>query len=220
MKQVDTNLVHRVLMPANPGADRHPAMLMLHGRGADEEDLLGLAPMLDERFIFISPRAPYPFPYSGGFTWYDLDDTGASDTAMFRSSYDCLCGFIQDILKQYPIDPANFFLYGFSMGTMMSFALSLTMPHLFRGVMANSGYVPMNGELSYRWLDLSSVHFFIAHGLFDPVIPVEMARQTKELFRSSNASWTYKEYPMAHEISAESVSDAARWLNERLTVTP
>jgi phospholipase/carboxylesterase len=188
---------------------------MLHGRGADENDLLGLTPMLDERLLTISVRAPYPFSFGDGFTWFEIDDAGKPDQEMFLNSYKQLCKLTEDVLSHYPIDKRNLFLVGFSMGTMMSYSLSLTMPHLFRGVAAFSGYVPET-NLEFHWNKLSKLDLFIAHGLFDPVIPVVLARMTREMFTSSNARWTYKEYPMEHEISPEAVADVSVWLRECL----
>ena len=68
MKTIPSSLVHRVLEPENSAASVHPTLIMLHGRGADEEDLLGLSTYLDQRFLYISARAPFGFQYGGGYT--------------------------------------------------------------------------------------------------------------------------------------------------------
>src|SRR5512141_322756 len=216
MKPIDTSLVHRIVLPEDGTVKRHPALIMLHGRGADEEDLLGLAEVLDRRFLLLSPRAPFPFSDGGGFTWYDVGQVGQPEPKMFRESYDLLSTFVSDALEQYPIDPAKVFLFGFSMGTVMSFALALTQPSLFRGVVANSGYIPERTHLQLRWKDLERTEFLIIHGTMDPVIPVAMGRRSDELFRASNASYQYREYPMAHQISDESLAEIDSWLRHRL----
>jgi len=219
MKLIETTLEHRILFPENSRADRHPALLMLHGRGADEEDLLGLAPRYDPRLLILSVRAPYPFPYGDGYTWYDAGQVGAPEPAMFRDSYDRLSRFLDDALTGYPIDPANLYLLGFSMGTVMAFAISLTRPELFRGVLANSGYVPEGTHLTLQWHNLAHLAYFITHGTDDPVIPIHLARHTRALFGGSNAEVTYKEYPIGHQISEESLADSVEFLN-RLLVRP
>lgn len=190
---------------------------MLHGRGADEEDLLGLAQNLDERFLIISPRAPNPFSSGGGYTWYDAGPLGVPDASTFTASYHSLVQFLTDAASGYPVDTTNVFLFGFSMGSVMSYALSLTMPHLFRGVVANSGYVPEGTSLELRWKNLAGLEFLITHGTEDPLIPIVAARHARELFEHSTASITYKEYPMGHQISEESLADASAWLTQRLT---
>jgi len=206
-------LVHRVLEPRNAGTQAlYPAIVLLHGRGADEEDLAGLSPFLDPRFLFLSVRAPYPFDPGGGFTWYNVEMDGTPDPEMFRHSYARLNEFVTHALQSFPIDPGRLFLLGFSMGTMMALALALTSPGLFRGVVANSGYVPEKAGLDLKWSGQSSTSFFIAHGMHDPVIPIALGQRTKSLFEASDASWIYREYPMGHEISPESLTDISEWL--------
>src|SRR5579872_2174475 len=63
---------------AGQGAGRSPGLLLLHGRGSDEHDLLGLAPLFDSRFTLISARAPLPF-MMGGYMWYGVAETGATN---------------------------------------------------------------------------------------------------------------------------------------------
>jgi phospholipase/carboxylesterase len=191
-------------------------MIMVHGRGADEEDLPGIAQRLDPRLLILSVRAPYPFAYGGGYTWYDVGTVGAPEPSMFRESHARLSQFVDEALQDYAVDPARLFLLGFSMGTVMSLAQGLTRPGLFRGVVANSGYVAEGTHLTYRWNELAGTSFFIAHGTLDPIIPVSMARRTKELFAASNAPHVYREYPMAHEISDRSLGDIATWLRPLL----
>ena len=213
MSGIPTTLEHRVLHPEGTREAKHPTVIMLHGRGADEEDLLSLAEEYDPRLLVLSVRAPYPFSYGSGFTWYDVGTIGTPDPAMFRHSYGLLSGFVDDALRSYPVDPARLFLLGFSMGTVMAFALSLTRPELFRGVVAQSGYVPEGTHLSFRWQALGGLAYFVAHGTEDPVIPVAFARRTRQLLEQSNARVEYREYPMGHQISQESIRDSASFLD-------
>jgi phospholipase/carboxylesterase len=215
MTPIETSLNHHVILPENSPTVTHPTLIMLHGRGADEEDLLGLSERLDRRLLIISARAPFPFPY-GGYTWYDVGAVGQPEPVMFKTSYDALTTFVGDVLVNYPVNKQRVFLLGFSMGTVMSFALSLTQPAIFRGVIANSGYVPENTHLTLKWNELSGTEYFIAHGIHDPVIPVSFGRRTKQLFENAHASFTYREYAMAHQISEESLADFSAWLTQRL----
>jgi phospholipase/carboxylesterase len=212
MSGIPTTLEHRVLLPEGGETAKHPTVIMLHGRGADEEDLIGLAKYYDPRLLILSVRAPYPFADGGGYTWYDVGAVGTPDPVMFRLSYDRLSHFVDDALHAYPVDPSCVILLGFSMGTVMAFALSLTRPELFRGVIANSGYVPEGTHLSFRWRELGNLAYFIAHGREDPVIPIDFARRAKRLFEDSTAQVEYREYDMVHEISEESLRDSAAFL--------
>jgi phospholipase/carboxylesterase len=214
MKTIASSLFHRVLMPRTPAAKNYPTVLFLHGRGADEEDLLGFAPSLDPRFFIVSARAPYPFPSSGGFTWYDLGEDGTPGPAMFKSSYDMLVTFMDDVRRGYPVDPTRVFLFGFSMGTVMSYALALTHPEHIRGIVAHSGYIPEGTFLRFRWADLSQIEFMVAHGTQDHVIPIHLAHRARELLTHAHAPLLYREYPIAHSISEESLSESSAWLRQ------
>jgi len=215
MNTIGTTLVHQLILPEK-AKEKNPTLILLHGRGADEEDLLGLSDYLDERLLLISVRAPFPFTYGGGYTWYDVGTTADPDPAMFHKSYGALSRFLDDILAGYPVDRAKVFLLGFSMGTVMAYAISLTRPTLCRGVIANSGYVPEGTDLVFQWDVLASIDYFVAHGVIDPVIPVQFGRRAKELLEKAGANLEYHEYPMAHQISEASLSDAAGWLKRRL----
>jgi phospholipase/carboxylesterase len=216
MTLISSTLVHNVILPRKPAGEKYPAVLFLHGRGANEDDLLEISEYLDERLMCISARAPYPFPYGGGFTWYDLLEVGKPDLDMFNESYNALRAFIEDILKGYPIDPKKLFLFGFSMGTMMSYSIALTRPELICGVAANSGYIPEDTSLQFGWNKLKGKSFFVAHGTNDPVIPVTFARRSRELLSNTDAELEYHEYPMGHEIGGQSVVDLQAWFKKQI----
>ena len=217
MKTIESSLFHKVLMPQGQDPAPHPALILLHGRGADEEDLLGLASYFDSRLLILSVRAPYPFPYSSGYMWYEFSSVGAPDPTMFSTSYEKLSVFVQDALNNYPIDGKRLFLLGFSMGTVMAYTLALTRPDIIRGVMANSGYIAEGTHLTYKWDGLANTDFFIAHGTQDPVIPLQLGRRAHDLLAGTKANITYREYPMGHQINEDSLGDLRNWFAERLT---
>jgi phospholipase/carboxylesterase len=216
MKPLASTLFHRVIQPRTPAGEHHPLLVLLHGRGADEEDLASLAEEIDGRFLVVSPRAPFPFQFGGGFTWYEFDTAGTPDPVMFRNSYDSLLQFLQDAVSGYPVDPQQLYLFGFSMGTVMSHAIALSRPGLVRGVVANSGYVPEKTFLSFHWDALARLDVLITHGTMDPVLPVGMGRRARELYGASAARLEYREYPMGHQISEESLRDVTAWLTRSL----
>jgi phospholipase/carboxylesterase len=211
MKLISTSLEHRVVPPEAGRGGTSPALILLHGRGADEEDLLGLAPAFDKRLLLIAPRAPFSFP-GGGYTWYELGTAATPDPGTFRESYDRLSTFLDDTFSSYPIDPARVFLFGFSMGTAMAYAAALTRPGLFRGVSAASGYIPEHTHLAFRWKELPGADFCITHGLDDPVIPAVMAHRARDLISASGARCMYREYAMGHQISEQSLADILEWM--------
>jgi len=99
---------------------------------------------------------------------------------------------------------------------MMSYSLALTRPHEIKGVIAHSGYIPEDIDLPFMWNALNGTSFFIAHGTLDPVIPIQFGRRAKELLSKSGADVTYREYPIGHQISDESLQDFSVWLQHRI----
>ncbi len=215
MQSFVSTLHHIIQEPRKPAGNEHPAVILLHGRGADEYDLFDLTRYLDERFFFISVRAPYPFPY-GGFTWFDLPESGMPDPSILADSYHKLGTFFDEIRVNYPVNPKKIFLLGFSMGTIMSYTLALTRPHDIAGVMANSGYLPEEAPFPYQWDEAKTTPFFVAHGVQDVMLPVTLARRSKLVLEQHHVPLEYHEYPIGHQFSEESLNDMALWLTQRL----
>lgn len=216
MNAVSTELKHKVLEPRRKAGERFPTLILLHGRGANEDDLLGLAEYLDERLLLVAARAPFDFRYGGGYTWYEIIEIGQPEPKMFAESYRKLIRFFEDVRTGYPVDASRTFLCGFSMGTMMSYALALTHPASVAGVAANSGYIPEESELAFAWEEVKRKPFFVAHGTFDPVIPVSFGQRARDLLTRAGASVTYREYDMGHQIGEESLNDMSSWLTHAI----
>ncbi|HTR80248.1 MAG TPA: alpha/beta fold hydrolase [Bacteroidota bacterium] len=215
MRAIETDLLYKTAGPGDRPAGKSPTIILLHGRGADENDLLGLSQFFDPRFLVFSLRAPFPFEY-GGYTYFTLNEDGTADTDMYLESFNRVMKFVDGVRALSEVDPAKLFLVGFSMGTIMSYALSLAHPEKFAGVAAQSGFVRDHPALAWKWDQLKGCDFIITHGVNDPVIPLTLARETKGRFDRSNAQFVYKEYPMGHEISDESLADVSGWLKKKI----
>lgn len=194
-----------------------PGLLLLHGRGADEEDLMGLEGALDPRFTIVSPRAPYKL--GPGWAWYGMPQVGSPDKESFMASMGELREFVVGLPAAYGIDPARLYLLGFSQGAIIGSVLAMDMPEALRGVVMHSGYVPQ--ALGTIALDigpagLAGKPFFIAHGKYDDVIPVTFARDSHEYLEEAGAEVVYQEYPIGHSISEESLYDLSEWLTAEL----
>jgi phospholipase/carboxylesterase len=211
MRLIKTSLIHQIAPFDEKQPGLHPTLLLLHGRGANEDDLLGLVPYLSPQLLCIAARAPLDFS-NGGYTWYDLQEIGSPNIAQFTHSYNLLINFLEDIQNHYPVDPQRTFVLGFSMGTVMAYALALTKPEMIKGIVAHSGYVPENMPLQFQWEHLANTAFFVAHGIYDPVIPIEFGRKANDLLTKSHAELVYREYPIQHQISDESLRDLTNWL--------
>jgi phospholipase/carboxylesterase len=215
MQTVQSALLHKIAPHTNTATRLSPTLILLHGRGANEDDLLGLVPYVDSRFLVIAARAPFPFAY-GGATWYETLATGIPQPDQFNESHERLVQFVRDVKANYPVDPERLFFLGFSMGAVMSYAFALTHPQEVNGVAAHSGYVPEDTSLLFEWKKLKGKGFFVAHGTEDPVIGVQFGRRAKELLEKAEADLTYREYPIPHSMSEDSVSDCSSWLHERI----
>ncbi len=194
----------------------NPLLILLHGRGTDENDLIGLAPYLDERLHIVSARAPFQFQWGPGYAWYDIEEVGKPDAEKFPRSRDFIVKLIGYLHDKYESARDKTFLLGFSMGSVMAYAVSLAYPEKITGVVAHSGYIAEGDNTIYKWNDAKSVEYFIAHGAADPVIPVQFGKRAHDLMKQHSMNYTYKEYPIAHQISEESLNDFSKWLTGKI----
>jgi phospholipase/carboxylesterase len=209
-------LEHLVREPAGGGrTPPPPLLLLLHGVGSNEEDLFALAPYLDGRFLVVSARAPVALDY-GGYGWFRIDFTPrgmTADIGQAKRSLEMLPGFIDGLVEAYGADAGRVYLAGFSQGAMMGLALLLTRPEKVAGVVAMSGRLP--AQVLGREPDreaLTGKPVLITHGLYDPMLPVEQGRAARDYLAALPVSLDYREYPMGHEVSMESLRDVAAWL--------
>ncbi len=202
-------MLHSLHRPAKEPSESSPTLIMLHGRGSDEHDLFGLCDHLDPRLTIYSLRAPFEFEW-GGYAWFDLFEDGSVDEKSFLQSRTEILSFLSTV------QTTRLFLLGFSMGAIMSYALALTKPKLCSGICALSGFAPLQLRQEYKLDELNDLDIFISHGIHDPVIPVASARATKEMLSGSTARVSYNEYPMAHQINNECLSDLTAWLSVRI----
>jgi phospholipase/carboxylesterase len=213
------SLKHLIQEPREQADARPPLLLLLHGVGSNEADLFGLAPFLDGRFIVVSARAPVVMG-PGSYGWFNIEFTPeglVADIDQAKRSLALLPGFIDELIEAYGADERRIYLAGFSQGAMMSFALLLTHPEKVSGVAAMSGRLPE--QVLGHSLDkkaLAGTPVIITHGSYDPVLPVEHARAAREYLEALPVELTYREYPMGHEVSLESLNDVSAWLSHSL----
>jgi phospholipase/carboxylesterase len=194
-----------------PADGRPPLLILLHGRGADEHDLFGLAPAVDPRFAIASVRGP--LEAEGAYTWFESRSPGRPVAASLRASIDRMNAWI-DALQGERAEPQRIFLMGFSAGMMMAAALILDRPQRYAGGVLLSGALPFETDLAIVKDRLVGVPLFYAHGSFDRVIPADLvARTGTYLQASSGARLTARDYPIAHEIAPAEMRDIASWLN-------
>lgn len=211
----ESPLVHLIRPPRRPQEGRQAAIILLHGRGADEVDLFGLADALDPRLLVISARAPLRL--GPGYHWYELHEIGRPDGATFDAAVALLERFIADALDRYAIDPQRLHLLGFSQGAMMASALTLMHPVWIAGAILLSGYIPLNMEFPIDEEQLAGKPFFVAHGTQDAVVPLQLGRESETFLAAAGADLTYREYSIGHQISYDELQDMADWLSALLS---
>jgi phospholipase/carboxylesterase len=202
-----------------PAAGEAAGLLVLHhGRGADEQDLLPLADVLDQeqRLHVVTPRAPLSLPGWPGYHWYVVPRVGYPDPDTFHASYEQLTALHDELWERTGVPPELTVLGGFSMGSVMSYALGLGEDRPApAGILAFSGFIPV----VEGWVP----HFagrptraFVAHGRNDPIMPVSFARQAREQLERGGIDVEYHESDARHSIDPAHVPAAVAWL--RVTI--
>lgn len=191
--------------------DPDGALVLLHGRGADENDLYPLLDYLDpeRRFLGVTPRGPLALP-PGGAHWYAAREIGFPDPQTFLASYEAAGRFLDGLGCERVV------LGGFSQGATMSYALGLGKGRPRPAAMlCFSGFVPAVEGLEF---DLSPPlpPIAIGHGTFDDVIGVEWGRRAHELFPDA----LYRESPVSHTIDPRFLRELSGWLYANAAQTP
>jgi phospholipase/carboxylesterase len=202
-----------------PSAGDAVGLLILHhGRGADEHDLIGLADALDpeRRWHVVTPRGPLRIPGWPGNHWYVVPRVGYPDPQTFHDAYSQLAAFHDEQWDRTGIAPAQTVLSGFSMGSVMSYSLGLAGERpVPAGIMAFSGFIPTvegwHADLASR----PQLPAFIAHGRRDPIIDVAFGRRAHQDLETAGLPVSYHESDAAHHIDPAHVPIASQWLGAR-----
>ncbi len=202
----DLSLPYVLSVPTgSPDDAQLPLVFVMHGRGADANDLADIAPAIDNGCRFVFPNAARPFePYPGmtfGFTWFDGWPPARETIVESRSR---LLAFIGEIVARYPTPAGKIIVAGFSQGAMMALDVG------FRTKVQPAGIVVMSGALYEEDLpDLrsrSATPVLIVHGTEDEMIPVISARRTRLVLEEHGLNPEYHEFPMGHWVTPESLA--------------
>jgi phospholipase/carboxylesterase len=194
----------------------HGLLVLHHGRGTSEQDLLPLADVFDpeRRLQVVSPRAPLRLSGAPGYHWYAVPRVGYPDPGTFAAAYGALAALHDELWERTGLEPSQTVLGGFSMGTVMSYALGLGGDRPApAGLLAFSGFIPTVEGWEPALQDHAATRVFIAHGRNDPVIDVSFARRARELLEGAGLEVDYGESEAAHSIDPSDVPRALRWLS-------
>ncbi|HEX5711953.1 MAG TPA: phospholipase [Solirubrobacterales bacterium] len=207
-----------------PAAAAPSGLLVLHhGRGTDASDLVGLADALDpeRRLRVVAPRAPLQLPGSPGYHWYLVPRVGYPDPETFYAARAALAELHDELWAETGVGPERTVLGGFSMGSVMSYALGLDSERPApAGILAFGGFVPTVEGWQPSLADREATRAFIGHGRLDPIIDIEFARRARALLEEGGLPVTYRESDVGHQIDPASLADAIAWLGETLVSAP
>jgi phospholipase/carboxylesterase len=210
----DFDLLEHQLRPAD--AEPEGALVLMHGRGADEFDLLPLLDALDPgcRLVGVAPRAPLALA-PGGFHWYASRRVGYPDRSTFLAAYATLERFTAAMQPALGVPWSRTVIGGFSMGAVMSYALALGRGRCApAGLLALSGFVPTVEGFDLEWSKMRGLPVAIGHGTQDPVIPIEFGRDARRVLENAGARVLYHESPMVHGIDPLFVPALQGWLSK------
>lgn len=190
-----------------------PLLVLLHGYGADERDLFGLAPYLPDRFVLAAPRAPLAPPWPApGYSWYPIEGLESRDASHVTSAAAALIEWIDAVAPGAP----QVGLLGFSQGAAIALQAMRLQPARFAFTVNLSGYATP-GELAGD-AELAGIRppVFWGRGTHDDVIPSELVLHTTE-WLPAHAELSGRVYPgLTHSVSEPELHDVRVFLDKQL----
>jgi len=217
MTEADLPLAAEYVPPRADVDGPAPVVVVLHGRGANEQDLLPIAQELPEPLAILSLRAPDRV--GPGYSWYEFDLSGgdlhssqpvASD---FSRSVDLVSASIEGAVDTYDLDPDRIGLLGFSQGTIMGFAMLLETPVRFAWCVGLHGYLPAS-HTDLEPAGIEGKPVFVGAGTQDRIIPASRAELAADRFEALGADVTYRTYPVGHGVGPDELQDVVEWLDD------
>ena len=202
---------HRI-RPAR--AEPEGVLVLLHGRGTNEQDLFPLLDLIDPeaRLVGITPRAPLSLP-PGGAHWYIVREVGFPDPGTFGPTYEALAAWIDALPDALGAPPGTTVLGGFSQGAVMSYAVGLGAGRPSPvAVIALSGFLPAVDGFELDLESRAGLPVAIGHGTLDPIIPVHFGREARERLEQAGLDVVYRESPMAHSVDPAFLQELTPWV--------
>ncbi|MCS6963253.1 alpha/beta fold hydrolase [Thermoflexus sp.] len=205
------SLIHHIRPPdGGPSQGKAPAALLLHGWSGDERSMAVFETAFPPGWWLIRPRGPFPLP-GGGYAWFPLHGDGTPDLEAARESLGQLLRLLDELAGRHPIDPHRWMAVGFSQGGAMAAALALRAPERIAALAVFSGFFLPLPDLEAP-ASLAGRRAFIAHGLRDPLVPVEQSRRLCQRLQALGAETTCLEYPGGHKVDAGTWRAFRAWL--------
>jgi phospholipase/carboxylesterase len=197
---------------------KKPLMILLHGYGANLDNLIGLSTYFPDYFV-VSLQAPMFVPENGGRAWTNIfikDGVKVYEPNTFEISREKVLMMVDYLIEKYDVIEDDITLLGFSQGAVMTHSLALSEPTRFKNIIALSGFIhnefvtPKLADIA----DIKKLNIFIGHGGKDMVVPIEKDVKSTELLDEHDIKYTFKEYGIGHEISSTEIKDIVEWLKK------
>jgi predicted esterase len=200
--------VHRFVPAQTPEA---PTLLLLHGTGGNENDLLPVGGMLDERAALLSPRGKV-LEHGMPRFFRRLAEGVFDHEDLMRRTHE-LAGFVERSVDEYDIDQRRLFAVGFSNGANIAASLLLAYPRLLAGAVLLRAMVPFEPDSAP---DLSGIPVYLAAGRSDQMVPPENTERLAQVLREAGADVTLDWQPGGHGIGPDEIQAAQNWFAKRI----
>jgi phospholipase/carboxylesterase len=198
-----------------PRGEAAGAIVLLHGQGASEQDLAGLADVLDpqRRLVAASPRGTLSLPTATGFQWYVDREPGFPQRDTFEGAYTILDAWLRLLAETTRIPPEKTLLGGFSQGATVAWGLVLGKGRpRAAGMLALSGFVPRVSDFELDYGAVNGLPVAICHGEADDRVPVDLARTARDRATEAGASVLYRETDVGHLLDLRVVPELQSWV--------
>jgi len=200
-----------------PEGDPAGAIVLLHGRGTSEQDLLPLLDVFDprEQLVGAFPRGPLQLPPIG-YHWYQVEEVGYPDPETFTSTYQRLGSWLEGLGERTGVGIERTVIGGFSQGAVMAWALALGAGRPRpAGILAMSGFIPTVPDFELQLDGLGGFPVAITHGSADPIISVDLGRRARDRAKAAGADVAYRETEVPHIVDPRLIPGLADWLDKR-----
>ncbi|WP_341660933.1 phospholipase [Blattabacterium cuenoti] len=196
--------------------DEKTLFLMIHGYGSNEKDLFSFQKDIPENFFIISIQGIYSIG-TNKYSWYDIDFDNKNkfiNIIQAKKTIDKISFFIHEAIEEYKLKKNPVWICGFSQGAILSYAIALKNSDKIKKVIALSGYLEnriLPKQINYN----SDLEFFISHGKYDPIIPVNWSKKGLKFLKEKKILFFYKEYESGHVLNHLNYQDFINWIKKK-----
>jgi phospholipase/carboxylesterase len=201
----DLGFIHRFVPAEDPASGE--TLVVLHGTGGNENDLVGIGQTVAPGAAILSPRGKVL--ENGAPRFFKRLAEGVFDPKEVRSRAEELTHFIRAAIRKYDLDASRIYALGYSNGANIASTVMFIQPELLQGAVL---FRPMLVYEPGEQADLSGAGVFISAGRMDPIVPVKSVERLVKLFELSRAEVTLKWQSAGHNLVPSEVREAADWL--------